>query len=255
MEHLKPKENTHLDTQLIAKLEDLGKQNKYKEYLDALNEALEQVEIQENNESMIPLEKNLSSDIFVELVELKVLVREQDRLFLREEVVNRLNNAQTFLPEGYHLLIRDTFRSEETVNKLYERYFNALKWDNIDISDEEVDLKIRNFLAMPDDPVPPGHMTGGAVDVVLMDDWGVRIPMEVIETKIPKSEQMFTFCEKLPAHILKNRKILYDAMTKAGFNNYFREYWHYSYGDPYWAVRRKEKVAQYGIPQKSLFKK
>lgn len=31
--------------------------------------------------------------------------------------------------------------------------------------------------------------------------------------------------------------------------SYSREYWHYSYGDAYWAVRRKNKVAIYGIPQ------
>ena len=49
--------------------------------------------------------------------------------------------------------------------------------------------------------------------------------------------------------IKNNRKVLVEAMASAGFRNYAREYWHYSYGDAYWAVRRKEKVAIYGIPK------
>jgi D-alanyl-D-alanine dipeptidase len=43
--------------------------------------------------------------------------------------------------------------------------------------------------------------------------------------------------------------ILYKVMIKAGFSNFFREYWHYSYGDGYWAMKRKKKISIYNIPK------
>ncbi len=42
-------------------------------------------------------------------------VNDNDRLFLRRSVINKLNQAQKLLPKGYHLMIRDAFRSEKLV--------------------------------------------------------------------------------------------------------------------------------------------
>jgi len=91
--------------------------------------------------------------------------------------------------------------------------------------DKEADLWVRNMLAMPDDLVPPGHMTGGAVDVILGDDHGDFIPTQIKGTNIVDlQKQNYTFFKDLPQDILNNRKILYNAMTKVGFNNFFKEY-------------------------------
>lgn len=242
---------SELDTELIERLRVLGDANDYQGYLDLLNKALEQVEVQENNEPMVRLEGALSSDIYIDLTDLKISVPNDQRLFLRKDIMERLNHAQAGLPSGYHLLIRDAFRSEAVVRALYERYV-ALAQEK-GLSAHDADLKVRNILAMPDDPVPPGHMTGGALDVILAHDNHERVPLTVDETVIPRDRQMFTFCPDLPQEVLRERRVLYDAMTNVGFHNYFREYWHYSYGDPYWAVRRKNKVAFYGIPPDSVF--
>jgi hypothetical protein len=43
-----------------------------------------------------------------------------------------------------------------------------------------------------------------------------------------------------------NRKIMSNALTKAGFVNYLGEYWHWSYGDRYWAYFTKKDKAIYG---------
>lgn len=85
---------------------------------------------------------------------------------------------------------------------------------------------------MPDDILPPGHMTGGAVDVVLGDDNGEFISTRVAGTNfINQPGHQYTFNQGIPSDMYKNRMILYRAMKKVGFNNFFREYWHYSYGD------------------------
>lgn len=245
-----------LDIKLIEKLQKLGAENKHKEYLDLLNENLAKVEIKENREKLLYLPNYLSKDIFIKLVDLKLeKERNERRLFLREGVVKRLNEAQKTLPKGYHLGIGDALRTEEIVLGLYRYYFDKKKKEEPNFSDKEIDLWLRNLLAMPDDLVPPGHMTGGAIDVFLVNDEGEKIPLEIDTKIIPKEEQKFTFCPKLPEDIKEKRKILYDALINVGFYNYFREYWHYTFGEAYWAVRTKNKKAIYGIAKNDLLQK
>lgn len=246
-----------LDTKLIKKLQKLGKENKYQEYLDLLDQSLEKVKIEECNEKLLYLPKHLSKDIFIKLFDPKLdfEFNNKRRHFLREGIVERLNLAQKNLPKNYHLMIGDALRTKEIVEGLYKKAFNKGKERYPELSDKEIDLWVRNLIAMPDDITPPGHMTGGAVDVVLADNKGKEIPLEIDYEITPKEEQKFTFCPGLPKEVLEKRKILFSALTQVGFHNYFREYWHYSFGDSYWAVRRKNKVAIYGIPGKELFEK
>jgi D-alanyl-D-alanine dipeptidase len=236
-----------LDSELITELRELGKQNLYEEYLKILHIALKKVKTRENGEPLIYLPDNLDKNIFIELVDIKVPAKDEERLWLRKGIIERLNAAQKSLPESYHLLIRDAFRTEKMVWNLYNLYLSNLKEEKPNLTDTEAKLMIRNILAVPDDPVTPGHMTGGAIDLILADDNGQKIQLRTDEDLIPREEQDFTFCKKLSEDILAKRHILYDAMISVGFHNYFREFWHYSYGDAYWAVRRKDKTAIYGL--------
>jgi D-alanyl-D-alanine dipeptidase len=58
------------------------------------------------------------------------------------------------------------------------------------------------------------------------------------------------FCETrhpgLSAAARANRLLLCEAMEAQGFANYAREWWHYSYGDRYWAWLRDAPIAIYG---------
>ncbi len=214
-----------IDNKVIKKLKKLDKEGNYEEILRVENELLKKVKIIENNEPMVFLKDCLDKNIFIELVDLNICVNDEERLFLRKKVVQMLNKAQRKLPKGYHLMIKDTFRSKEMVLKMYNKYFKKIREEKPNLTDKEIDLFIRNKLAMPDDPVPPGHMTGGAVDVVLCDDNG-----KYINTRDPSSsflnspEHQHTFAKKLPPDIKKNRMILYKTLTRVGFSNFFKEY-------------------------------
>lgn len=243
------------DLKLISRLKSLAERNEYKDYLNTLNNALRKVKIKENGEKMLFAPNHLRPDIFIDVSDRNVFVSNKKSFFLRKGVIDRLNKAQEILPKGHHLLLCDLFRTEKDVWKLYRAYSAELKQRENFLSKEEIDIKIRNILAMPDDPAPPGHMTGGAVDVVLADSNKKRIPLKIDYKKLPREKQMFTFCQELPTRIKKKRMILYEAMIAVGFNNYLREYWHYSYGDAYWAVKRKIKIAVYGIPKENFFEK
>lgn len=246
MEKINIKYN-EIDEQMIDELNSALKAGKDKEYLSRLDFYLAHVKTLECGEKLLFLKDSLPDSIFIDLVDLKIEAEGLYRNQLREGVVNRLIKAQNYLPEGLHLVIRDAFRSKQIVEKLYDRYISYFI-EKEKLTNEEADIKVRSLLAMPDDIVPPGHMTGGAVDVILAYNDGSKVPMEVDEKILARQKQIWTECKELPEDIKKNRMILLDAMIEAGFHNYPKEYWHYSFGDAYWAVRRKEKVAIYGIP-------
>lgn len=239
------------DYTVINKLQELDKADKKEEYLTYVKDIFKKVKVIENNDPLLPLKEYLDKDIQINLCDLKVIdSNNEDRLFLRKMVIQKLNKVQKLLPKGYHLMIRDAFRSEALVWKLYHLYFNDIKLMKSNLSDKEVDIEVRSRIAMPDDSVPPGHMTGGAIDVVLGDDSDNFIPTRITGTDfINSAEHQYTFCKDLPKEMYDNRMILYNAMTKVGFSNISREYWHYSYGDGNWAAKRKKKIAIYGIPK------
>jgi D-alanyl-D-alanine dipeptidase len=242
--------NAELDVALIARLRAFSDQRNDAGYLQTINDALKLVHTQDTGEPLVPLNhETLGNRVFVWLVELGVPADESQRLKLRKTVVGKLRDAAHSLPKGYSLIIRDAFRTDEMVWRLYELYIQRLKVREPGLTESDCDVKVRNILAMPDDPVPPGHMTGGAVDVNLGDERGQRVDLELPENEMPRSLQAPMFCVGLPSKLVERRKVLYESMIGQGFHNYFREYWHYSYGDAYWAVRRLDKRTLYGIPR------
>ncbi len=94
---------------------------------------------------------------------------------------------------------------------------------------------------------PPGgspHQFGGAVDLTIINAKGEKLDMGTTLTDF--GERVSTHSNLITDKQKENRKILYDAMTKAGFVNYPLEWWHYSYGDRTWAAYTKQKECFYG---------
>lgn len=239
-----------IDYKIIRKFKKLDDEGNYEEILKIEDELLKKVKIIENNEPLVFLKDHLDKDIFIDLVDLDIDIDNKERLFLRKKVVQMLNKAQRKLPKGYHLIIKDAFRSKDMVLKMYDKYFKKIKEEKPNLTEKEIDLFIRNKLAMPDDSVPPGHMTGGAVDVVLCDDNGKHINTRNSNYNfLNNPKHQYTFAKDLAPDIKRNRMILYKALTRVGFSNFFKEYWHYSYGDGYWALKHMKKISFYDIPK------
>ena len=47
--------------------------------------------------------------------------------------------------------------------------------------------------------------------------------------------------------IRENRKLLYHVMTESGFTNLPSEWWHYDYGDRFWAYYTKQPALYRGV--------
>jgi D-alanyl-D-alanine dipeptidase len=166
----------------------------------------------------------------------------KDACLVRETVAQKLNLAQTFLPKGYRLMLRCGYRSLSLQKKRYEWMLNQLKKTHPDWSMEKLNMETSKCVA-PLNIIPP-HSTGGAVDLSLIGPNGRQLYMG---TQLGRfTEKTYTGSNNISPQAKKNRKLLISVMTKTGFINYPTEWWHWSYGDQYWAAALKKKYSIYG---------
>jgi zinc D-Ala-D-Ala dipeptidase len=158
---------------------------------------------------------------------------------LRSAVVERLVHAQENLPAGYRIQIKEGWRPIWVQERLWQQSLAQLRDSRPELNDAELRRENTRFTAPPDSAPP--HSTGGAVDLILLYQgealdmgWGFNQPGEGSRTAYPVSE-----------HARRSRDILAIAMDAAGFVNYPAEWWHWSYGDRYWAFQTSHE-ALYG---------
>jgi zinc D-Ala-D-Ala dipeptidase len=93
---------------------------------------------------------------------------------------------------------------------------------------------------------PAAHPTGAAVDLMLCGHAGAPIPMDLAcDGASPTCAE----CDGDPAatHLhAANHGLLSQALTSMGFVNYPARWWHWSYGDRYWASATRSPHARYG---------
>jgi len=90
--------------------------------------------------------------------------------------------------------------------------------------------------------VPP-HLTGGTVDLTIVDQKNRQLDMGTKYLEF--NTKTYTFSKSISKKVKNNRKLLINAMETAGFVNYPLEWWHWSYGDRYWAAVLNKKYSIY----------
>lgn len=198
----------------------------------------------------------------------------EETCLMRREVAERLYLAASALPEGYRFRVWDAWRPFALQQELYEVYSRDVIRDfHLEkVSEEERNAVIRGFISEPnpDREIPPVHTTGGAVDLTILDPEGNELDMgtgfdaftektrtdyfESAREALPKASP----CERTEgdnasekkdegywAKVRDNRRLLYHVMIQAGFTNLPSEWWHYDYGDRFWAYYNG-KPAIYG---------
>ncbi|HEY3328496.1 MAG TPA: M15 family metallopeptidase [Capsulimonadaceae bacterium] len=164
--------------------------------------------------------------------------------YVREGVFTMLKRAQSFLPWEYHIRISTALRTLEMQERLYWRYYHQLEADHPEWPLSALRRSCNKFFAPPDAKAPPGHTTGGAVDVTLVNLAGQ--PYDLTSPYMGW-DAAYTFVDGLTPEAQHNRDLLYNAMFRAGFSNCRDEWWHWSYGDSAWAVRTCATEACYGL--------
>lgn len=171
-------------------------------------------------------------------------------VWVRENVLSRLEQAATSLPEGLRLTVLDGWRPLAIQQILYTEFHQRIRRSNPKASDAEIDKMTLQFAAKPscDPKAPSPHITGGAVDVCLADQQGVPLPMgSEFDEPSPVSWTNATVDEVYA----ERRHTLYQAMTDAGFTNIPSEWWHYDFGNWVWAWYKGKDSAIYGPLEKA----
>ena len=176
-----------------------------------------------------------------------------NKCLIRKEVLNRLLEAKKYLPKNITFKIWDAYRPLALQEELYYKYKEKIitEFNLENLNKNEQDKFISNYVSLPieDENIMPLHTTGGSIDLTLVHkhtkselDIGVNFDEFSTLTNSAIFEQ-----KGMNRKIRKNRRILYNAMIKAGFTNLPSEIWHYDYGNRAWAFYKKKKTLYGGI--------
>jgi len=173
--------------------------------------------------------------------------------YLRKSVYEKFRNAQLLLPKGLHFCLYEGYRSIALQKMIFDKQYANVKtrhpdWTVAQLFAETTKLVSPVINADGSHNIPP-HSTGGALDVYLLDDSGKAVDMGIH----PKDWMQdvdgvlsLTASEMISATAKMNRSIMSHALTTVGFVNYPTEYWHWSYGDRYWAYMTHHPHTLYG---------
>lgn len=199
------------------------------------------IEIKESGEPLVDIKK-VCPGLVIDLGARRMKKEKTARL--RKTVAKMLCKAKSHLPKGYTFVIGDAWRPQYVQKNIYNDFVKKFRKKYPRWSKEKIQGEVQKYVASYRiGKFSSGHMTGGAIDLRLMKN-GRKVPMK--SSKLSYQENAKSFQPKLPVHIQKNRQIMFNALTKAGFSNYPKEYWHWSYGDIWWARRNKKEYAIYG---------
>ena len=170
---------------------------------------------------------------------------------LRAGVVERLLVAQGLLPTGLRLLIIEAYRPLWLQERYFEEYTNALHDDNPTWTETELRTQASRYISPPE--IAP-HVSGAAVDLTLCTESGEELAMgtEVNASPEESNNACYTDTTTITPLARYNRRILIHAMRTAGLVNYPTEWWHWSYGDRYWAMLTDAPAALYGPQELDL---
>ena len=176
-----------------------------------------------------------------------------NKCLVRKEVLERLLIAKAYLPKGITFKIWDAYRPMSLQKELFYKYMQQIidEFNLMEKNEEERKRIINSYVALPneDETFPPQHTTGGSVDITLAYsdtretiDLGISFDSFSYLTNTDAFEK-----DNMDENVRNNRRILYNAMTKAGFTNLPSECWHFDYGNRNWAYYNNKPAIYKGI--------
>lgn len=180
------------------------------------------------------------------------ILNNQDYTFLRKTVYEKLKTAQRMLPQGVRFCLYEGYRSLSLQKIIFDKHYQHVKAEHPNWSHKHVFLETTKLVS----PVVnldksiniPPHSTGAAIDIYLVDNQGIPIDMGIHPKDWMKDisgELSLTNSQSISKQAQTHRQMMSKALTSVGFVNYPTEYWHWSYGDRYWAYSKGKSKAIY----------
>ena len=166
-------------------------------------------------------------------------------LYLRQGVLDRLLEAQALLPEGLRLLFVEGYRPPALQRRYFEGYGDSLRAANPDWPADRIRTAASRYVSPPE--IAP-HSAGAAVDLTLADSGGRELDMGTPMNANPEQSDgaCYTGADNITAEARAHRAVLGKVLGAAGLVNYPTEWWHWSYGDRYWALMSGAPAGLYG---------
>lgn len=172
-------------------------------------------------------------------------------IYVRKNVLDLLIRAGEQLPDHYKFMLYDAWRPYAVQKYLFDRYMKILGENPLlqNLDQEALMEKASVFVSLPStDPYHPFvHATGGAVDLTIVNENDDELDMGTGFDAF--DDRAFTryFEESENSKIKNNRRLLYNIMTSVGFTNLSSEWWHFDYGDYFWARTTGKPAIYKGI--------
>lgn len=183
-----------------------------------------------------------SGEPLVDLFTRDVLTTGQQ--FAREGLADRLAVADAFLPVGIRLHVLEGLRPVESQQEIWDEYRTELERLHPGISDHDAHVLASRFVS-PIEVAP--HVAGAAVDLTLIGAHGpLDLGTPIDATPEQSNGACFFAATNISREARTNRSLLADVLSAAGLVNYPTEWWHWSYGDRYWAFLENHPTALYG---------
>jgi D-alanyl-D-alanine dipeptidase len=164
---------------------------------------------------------------------------------LRADAAQRLAKAQAALPNGLGLLIVEGYRPPALQQRYFEDYLAKLQALHPQWTEDQLHKAASRFVAPPQ---TAPHTCGAAVDLTLWSDQDGELDLGTAVNAAPEASNnaCYTDAANISAVARRNRQLLVAALAGAGLVNYPTEWWHWSYGDRYWALLAGQPAAIYG---------
>lgn len=164
---------------------------------------------------------------------------------IREGVAQKLCQAVEQLPRGIQMAVLEGWRAPVIQQRMYRTMWNKFQSKHPAWSEAALRRQTNQFVAPMSPRVPPPHTTGGALDLVLLDEDGNTLDM--ISPYAANDSKGFPMNAPGLSDVARfNRELLASALEAVDLTNYPSEFWHYSYGDQGWAYRGSHGNAIYG---------
>jgi zinc D-Ala-D-Ala dipeptidase len=168
-----------------------------------------------------------------------------DFAHVRAGLATRLLRAAGLLPRGMHLLLIEGYRPPALQRRYFDDYLSSLRKSDPGTDEEQLRMLTSRYVSPP--TIAP-HSAGAAIDLTLCADDGTELDLGTPVNANPEESMgaCYTHHPSVGGEARRNRATLAGALGAAGLVNYPTEWWHWSYGDRYWAMATGAPHAIYG---------
>ncbi len=167
------------------------------------------------------------------------------KMYVRKQVYERLIKAQNKLQRlnnKYSLFVTYGYRSLKIQRKRFRYILKKIRRKNKDLPQTELYEAVHRMIAVPE---VSGHPTGGAVDIVIINQKTKKIIDFGSKIYGYSNKKHYVFSPEVKNNAKENRLLLRNIMMETGFAPFDGEWWHFSYGDREWSFYYKKSFAIY----------